>query len=643
MISINNLSIHFGGTYLFEEVSFMITKGDRIGLTGKNGAGKSTLLRILSGRQQPESGSISKPKECTIGFLTQDLVLQGGKTVLEETRLAFEELKRVEHHLHELTEKVTQATHFEGEEYMDLLNDLHEVTERYSLLSAGNPESDMEKVLVGLGFERKDFGRLTDEFSGGWRMRIELAKILLQQPDVILLDEPTNHLDIESIQWLEQWLNNFGGTVVLVSHDKAFLDNVTRRTIEISLGKIYDYKASYSKYLEQRKERMETLVNAQKNQQRQIEKTEALIDKFRAKANKASMAQSLIKQLDKIERIELDDEDNAAMHFRFPDAPRSGQVAVELKNVTKSFGEKTILKNLHFQIERGERVAFVGRNGEGKTTLAKMIVGELDYDGIIKLGHNVSVGYYAQHQAEKLDGNATVFDVIDRDAKGEVRTRIRSLLGAFLFSGDAIDKKVKVLSGGEKSRLALAHLLLEPVNLLVLDEPTNHLDMRSKDVLKEALMNYNGTLIIVSHDRDFLNGLTNKMYYFRDQTVKEHIGTVQEFLDSRNLETLKELEVKKAEARQEKASPSANAAPAVSQKELQKELTRIGKLLSQSEKKISELETAQSHIEQKLAHPENIPQAEQQTIFSQYQKLKEDLNKEMERWAALAQEKENLK
>lgn len=637
MISISNLSVQFGGTYLFEDVSFLINKGDRIGLTGKNGAGKSTMLKLLAKTQVPESGSITKPKECTVGYLAQDLKTQGGKTVMEETRLAFEELKRVENHLHELTEQVVNATDHSGDSYMDLLNDLHEVTEKYSMLSAGNPESEMEKVLLGLGFERKDFNRLTDEFSGGWRMRIELAKILLQLPDLILLDEPTNHLDIESIQWLESWLKNYNGTVLLVSHDRAFLDNVTNRTIEISLGKIYDYKASYTRYITLRKERMETIMNAKRNQENEIRKTEQLISKFRAKANKATFAQSLIKQLDRMEIIEVDDEDNSSIHFRFPDAPRSGQLVVDVNNVTKKYGEKTILKNIKFQVQRGERIAFVGRNGEGKTTLSKLIVGEETYEGEIKLGHNVEVAYYAQHQAEKLNPDATVFDIIDRDARGEMRTKVRSLLGAFLFGGEAIDKKVKVLSGGEKSRLALAHMLLEPASLLVLDEPTNHLDMRSKEVLKEALMNYNGTLIIISHDRDFLQELTNKLYYFRDQKVREYIGEVNDFLKEINMETLKQLETKKeVEKKIEEKKPRSTE---VKSKDNSKEISKLSKQISQSEKRISDFELAMIVLEKKLAHPENISTDELMTLSVQYEKLKQDLEKEMQIWTKLGEEK----
>ncbi|HAP01547.1 MAG TPA: glycosyl transferase family 2, partial [Bacteroidetes bacterium] len=482
MINVNGIAISHGGEYLFSDVTFLINDRDRIGLVGRNGTGKSTILKILAGMISTDEGSIAFPRECTIGYLQQDLTFKSGRTVFEETASALEEIKRLEARVHDLTEKVTNTTDFSGDDYMDLLQELHDAQEHLHLLEAGNQEEKIEKVLLGLGFEREQFHNLVSTFSGGWQMRVELAKILLKQPTLLLLDEPTNHLDIESIQWLEEFLSDYPGAIIIVSHDKRFLDNLTNRTIEISLGKIEDYKAPYSKYIQLRKERREATMNAYKNQQNDIRQTEMLIEKFRAKANKAKMAQSLIKQLDRMDKIELEDEDNSAMRFRFPDAPRSGVVVAEAKSMTKQYGDKVILKNIGFQINRNDRVAFVGRNGEGKTTLTKIINGEEPFTGDCQLGYNVKVGYYAQHQAEKLNGNMTVYDTVDHLAPHDMRPRLRNLLGSFLFGGNDVDKKVKVLSGGEKSRLALACLLLEPSNLLILDEPTNHLDMRSKDV-----------------------------------------------------------------------------------------------------------------------------------------------------------------
>ncbi len=515
MIFIRDLSVQFGGMDLFSDITFMIQDNDRIGLTGKNGAGKSTLMKIIAGQHQPDAGEVQIPVDYTIGYLPQELNTENTNTVFDETKKAFGHILDLDKRLHEVMTLVSNATDHASKEYHALLDELHDLSHRHSILGADKMESEIEKVLIGLGFERKDFNRKTDQFSGGWRMRIELAKILLKRPNLILLDESTNHLDIESIQWLENFLKQYDGAIMLVSHDRAFLDNVTNRTIEIVKGKIYDYKAPYSKYLELREERNEILLASQKNQQKEIEHTKELIEKFRYKASKAKFAQSLIKQLDRTELIELDDDDNSAIHFRFPPVPRSGVIVIQAEQVSKSYGNKKIFSDISFQVERGERIAFVGRNGEGKTTLTKMLVGEEPYEGKIKIGHNVAIGYYAQHQAEKLDGESTVFDVIDKAATGDMRSKVRNLLGSFLFRGDDIYKKVKVLSGGEKSRLALAHLLLEPTNLLILDEPTNHLDMRSKDILKEALMGYEGTLIVVSHDRDFLQGLTNKVYEFR--------------------------------------------------------------------------------------------------------------------------------
>lgn len=510
MLSVNEISVHFGGRTLFEEISFLVNKQDRIGLAGRNGAGKSTMLKIIAGEQSPDSGEVTKPNNFTIGYLPQDMTHQPGKTVFEETASAFAEVKELEKKIAYVNDQIATRTDYESDAYMKLIHDLHEYNERINHLGGYSLNADIESTLIGLGFERKDFDRLTDEFSGGWRMRIELAKLLLQKPDLLLLDEPTNHLDIESIRWLEDFLQNYFGAIVMVSHDKTFLDNITTRTIEITMGRIYDYKSNYSKYLLLRKERKEAQIQAAKNQQKYIEKTEALINKFRAKKDKAAFAQSLIKKLDKLEIVEVDEEDTSSIKFKFPPAPRSSRMVVTAEDTKKQYGEKVIFSHVNFRIERGDRVAFVGRNGEGKSTMSKIIIGEESFDGVLKVGESVEIGYYAQNQAEILNGEKTILETIDESADGESRKNIRAILGSFLFSGDDVNKYVKVLSGGEKGRLAMCKLLLQPHSLLVLDEPTNHLDMRSKDVLKTALQQYDGTLILVSHDRDFLQGLTNR-------------------------------------------------------------------------------------------------------------------------------------
>jgi ATP-binding cassette subfamily F protein 3 len=627
VINLNNIAVYFGGEVLFENITFLINERDRIGLVGKNGAGKSTLLKIIAGAQNPSEGSISMPRHCRIGFLTQDLKTKSDASVFEESLTAFKEIKELEKEIAELEHKITTATTHDGDDYMQWLDDLHEANERHHLLGAANMNEETEKVLIGLGFERSDFDRPLKQFSGGWQMRVELAKILLSKPNLLLLDEPTNHLDIESITWLEGFMKDFMGAIILVSHDKRFLDNVTTRTIEITNNKIEDYKANYSKYVDLRKERRATVLAAQKNQQREIERTEQLIEKFRAKANKAKFAQSLIKQLERTERIEIEDEDNAAMRFRFPDAPRSGISALRAEHVYKAYGDKKILNDISFDIQRGDRVAFVGRNGEGKTTLAKMLVGDEHVtSGEIVIGHNVNIGYYAQHQAEKLDGNETVFDTVDKKAFGEIRTRIRSLLGAFLFGGNDIDKKVKVLSGGEKSRLALACLLLEPHNVLVMDEPTNHLDMRSKEILKEALLNFNGTLIVVSHDRDFLQGLTNRLFYFKGGVVKDHIGDIDDFLASRNIESLQELERKQT---------IKNTTPKTVPVQNDKEIKKLDNQIQKTERKIEELEKEIASLENILANPAQLSTNELQVKVAAYDKLKLQLNEEMMLWENL--------
>ena len=545
MLNVHNLSVSFQGEYLFEEVAFMLNAGDRVGLIGKNGAGKSTMLKLLSRELKPDSGTIAADKDVRIGFLKQDIDFVKGRTILEEAYQAFGEIKTLEQKLDDIHHQIETRTDYESESYHNLLDMLSDYTHRFDLIGGYLYQGETEKVLLGLGFQRSDFDKLTDSFSGGWRMRIELAKLLLQNNDILLLDEPTNHLDIESIIWLEQFLTTYSGAVVIVSHDKMFLDNVTNRTIEISVGKIYDYPKPYSKFLELRQEIREQQLASQKNQEKKIQQTEKLIEKFRAKASKASMAQSLIKKLDKIERIEVDEEDNAVMNVRFPVSVTPGKVVLEIDDVSKSYGEKEVLSHVSLLVERGSKIAFVGQNGQGKTTLAKMIIGETDYQGTIKLGHNVQLGYFAQNQADYLDGELTVLDTMYHAADDTNRMKIRDILGSFLFRGDEVDKKVKVLSGGERNRLALAKMLLSDFNVLVMDEPTNHLDIKSKNVLKKALQQFEGTLIIVSHDRDFLQGLTDKVYEFKNKNIKEYLGDIDFYLEQRAVANFREMEQQK--------------------------------------------------------------------------------------------------
>ena len=545
MFNVHNLSVSFQGEYLFEEVAFMLNAGDRVGLIGKNGAGKSTMLKLLSRELKPDSGTIAADKDVRIGFLKQDIDFVKGRTILEEAYQAFGEIKTLEQKLDDIHHQIETRTDYESESYHNLLDMLSDYTHRFDLIGGYLYQGETEKVLLGLGFQRSDFDKLTDSFSGGWRMRIELAKLLLQNNDILLLDEPTNHLDIESIIWLEQFLTTYSGAVVIVSHDKMFLDNVTNRTIEISVGKIYDYPKPYSKFLELRQEIREQQLASQKNQEKKIQQTEKLIEKFRAKASKASMAQSLIKKLDKIDRIEVDEEDNAVMNVRFPISVTPGKVVLEIDDVSKSYGEKEVLSHVSLLVERGSKIAFVGQNGQGKTTLAKMIIGETDYQGTIKLGHNVQLGYFAQNQADYLDGELTVLDTMYHAADDTNRMKIRDILGSFLFRGDEVDKKVKVLSGGERNRLALAKMLLSDFNVLVMDEPTNHLDIKSKNVLKKALQQFEGTLIIVSHDRDFLQGLTDKVYEFKNKNIKEYLGDIDFYLEQRAVANFREMEQQK--------------------------------------------------------------------------------------------------
>ena len=635
MISVNALSVGFGGTFLFEDISFLVNPKDRVGLAGKNGAGKSTLLKILAGIQKPTSGEVSKPADCTLGYLPQDMVHNLGKTVFNETASAFDEVKALEEKVNEITHQLETRTDYESDGYMDLITHLNEAHERLDLLGAGAINEKIELKLLGLGFTREDFNRLTDEFSGGWRMRIELAKILLKQPTVVLLDEPTNHLDIESIMWLEEFLKNYYGAVVMVSHDKRFLDNLTNRTIEISMGQIFDYRANYSKYLVLRAERKAQQEAASKNQQKYIEKTQVLIDKYKAKASKASFAQSLVKKLDKLEIVEVDESDNASIYFKFPPATRSGKVVVAAEGVTKAYDQKVIFSNIDFMVERGEKIAFVGKNGEGKSTMLKLIVGDQPVTGgKVTVGHNVNIGYFAQNQAELLDPNATVFETVDAVAVGEIRKNVRNLLGSFLFGGDDIDKKVKVLSGGEKMRLAMCILLLEPYNLLVLDEPTNHLDLKSKDVLKNALIKYDGSLLIVSHDRDFMQGLTQKVFEFKNGSVKQYIGDITEYLEEKRIDQLADLDLNNgAKKKAVKAEPSAEKILMQEQEQAAKEKKQQ---LAKLEKEIERLELEIKKFDDKLLDPAQYDKlVNDKNQFAQYESWKKELASFLEKWEKL--------
>jgi len=627
MLNIHNLSISFQGEFLFEEITYRLGAGDRIGLVGKNGAGKSTMLKILAGDLEPDTGQIAKEKDLSIGFLRQDIDFVEGRTVLEEAYEAFEEIKKLEAQLAEINEQLATRTDYESEAYNQLMIDLNDVQHQYEILGGYNYQGETERILQGLGFSRKDFDKQTDTFSGGWRMRIELAKLLLQSNDVLLLDEPTNHLDIESIIWLESFLKGFPGSVVIVSHDKMFLDNVTNRTIEISLGKIYDYNKAYSKYLVLREERREQQLAAQKNQQKEIEQTEKLIDKFRAKASKASMAQSLIKKLDKVDRIEVDEDDNAVMTLNFPISINPGKVVIEAEDVSKSYGDKKVLNNVDLMVERNTKTAFVGQNGQGKSTLAKIIVGELEHEGNLKLGHNVQIAYFAQNQAEYLDGNKTIHETMVDAANEKNRTKVRDILGAFLFRGDDVDKYVKVLSGGERNRLALAKMLLQPFNVLVMDEPTNHLDIQSKNVLKEALANFEGTLILVSHDRDFLQGLTKTVYEFKDHQIKEFLGDIDYYLKERSIEDLREAE-KKTVKKEQKATAETSAKKSYKD---QKKLKSLNNKLSNVESSINKLERNIKEIDVELATNYDETVADPK-FFDDYQAKKDELSRLMKDW-----------
>ncbi len=624
MMNIHNLSISFQGECLFEDITFKLGNGDRIGLIGKNGAGKSTMLKILSKEMEPDSGQIAADKELKIGFLKQDIDFILGRTVLEEAYEAFTEIKLLESQMEAVNTQLAERTDYESDGYHQLMVDINELQHQYEILGGYNYQGDTEKILQGLGFKRPDFNKLTDTFSGGWRMRIELAKLLLQNNDILLLDEPTNHLDIESIIWLEGFLRNYAGAVVIVSHDKMFLDNVTNRTIEISLGRIYDYPKPYTKYLVLREELRTQQLASQKNQQKQIEQTEKLIEKFRAKASKATMAQSLIKKLDKIDRIEVDEDDNSVMTLNFPVSIIPGKVVVETDKVSKNYGDNQVLKHIDLLIERDSKTAFVGQNGQGKSTLAKIIVGDIKYDGHLKLGHNVQIGYFAQNQAEYLDGNKTVLDTMIDAANETNRSKVRDILGSFLFRGDEADKYVRVLSGGERNRLALAKLMLQPFNVLIMDEPTNHLDIKSKNVLKEALKRFEGTLILVSHDRDFLQGLTNIVYEFKDHKIKEYLGDIDYYLDQRKVESLREVEKRTVikETPKEKKQQSY---------EDQKKIKSLNNRLNNVESQINQLEKEIKAIDASLEINYEEVTAES-NFFDNYQKKKSDLQDFMQKW-----------
>lgn len=641
--------MEFGGFTLLDKITYVINKRDRIALVGKNGAGKSTMLKIIAGLQQPTSGVVNRPKDITIGYLPQQMQLSDSRTVTEEAALAFSHIQEMQERLDQMNAELAERTDYESDAYQELIDRISQVSEQLALSGSGNYLAEIEKTLLGLGFLRSDFDRPTSEFSGGWRMRIELAKLLLQRPDVLLLDEPTNHLDIESIQWLETFLATRANAVVLVSHDRAFIDNVTNRTIEISLGHIYDYRVNYSKYVQLRAERLEQQQRAYENQQKQIQDTEAFIERFRYKATKSVQVQSRIKQLEKIERIEVDEVDNSRLRLRFPPAPRSGDYPVIAKDLGKSYGDHVVFAHADFTIKRGEKVAFVGKNGEGKSTLVKCIMGEIPYDGELKIGHNVKIGYFAQNQAQLLDESLTVFDTIDRVAVGDIRTKIRDILGAFMFGGEASEKKVKVLSGGEKTRLAMIRLLLEPVNLLILDEPTNHLDMRTKDVLKQALKEFDGTLIVVSHDRDFLDGLVSKVYEFGQQRVREHLGGIYDFLAAKKMSSLKELEVKNKPA--EKSQPNTVVKNSVqtttdnklafeARKEAQKKVKRQERAVADTEQRLAKLEAEIAGIEARLATPEGMADID---LCMKHGALKKDADALTELWLEQTETLEQLR
>ncbi len=644
MISIEQLTVEFGGSPLFDNIGFLINPKDKIALVGKNGAGKTTLLKLIAGKQNPARGNIIIPSDLTIGYLPQHMIHNEGTTVKQEAEKAFEHITKIEKTIERYAKEMATRTDYDSPEYLELIEKHSRASEHYHIINPGNFQAEIEKTLLGLGFVRQDFDRPCSEFSGGWRMRIELAKILLQAPDILLLDEPTNHLDIESIQWLENFLVNSGNAVVLVSHDRAFIDAVTNRTIEISLGRIYDYNTNYSKYVELRKERHEQQVRAYENQQKMIQDTEEFIERFRYKATKAVQVQSRIKQLEKLERLEVDMVDNSRINLKFPPSPRSGSIPVEIENLSKAYGNHLVLDNIGLIVNRGEKVAFVGKNGEGKSTLVKCILDEVSYSGKLKLGHNVKIGYFAQNQAALLDESLTVFETIDNVAVGDIRTKIRDILGAFMFGGEASDKKVKELSGGERSRLAMIRLLLEPVNLLILDEPTNHLDMPSKDVLKEAIKAFDGTAIIVSHDRDFLDGLVTKVYEFGNKKVREHMGGIYDFLRKKKIENLNELGLSQSQTTinepQVEKEVSENKLSYEARKELNRKIRKAEKDVEQAESRVEKLEKELAEMETELQNPEKASDPE---FVMNMQKKHRELEQKMYEWEILAEELEELR
>ena len=642
MISIERLKVEFGATPLFEDVSFVINKKDRIALVGKNGAGKSTMLKILAGLQNPTDGTVAVQRGVTVGYLPQVMVLSDTRTVMEEAETAFSHIFEMQQSLERMNRELAERTDYDSESYHQLIDRFTHENERFLMLGGTNYKGSIERTLMGLGFVRSDFDRPTSEFSGGWRMRIGLAKTLLRRPDVLLLDEPTNHLDIESIQWLENFLKTSTGAVVLVSHDRAFINNVTNRTIEISCGRIYDYKVPYDEYVVLRKERREQQLRAYENQQKEIKETEDFIERFRYKATKAVQVQSRIKQLEKIVPVEIDEEDNSALHLKFPPAVRSGDYPVICEDVKKAYGNHVVFHDVNLTIHRGDKVAFVGKNGEGKSTLVKCIMGEIPYEGNLKIGYNVQIGYFAQNQAQLLDENLTVFDTIDRVAKGDVRLKIRDILGAFMFGGEASDKKVKVLSGGERSRLAMIRLLLEPVNLLILDEPTNHLDMRSKDVLKEAIKEFDGTVIVVSHDRDFLDGLVSKVYEFDGGEVREHLGGIYDFLQKKKIENLDELQLSKSPAAVEEKKeilPTESKLSYEERKEQNKKVRKLEKLVADCEKRIEKLEAQVAELETRMSTPEGASDVK---LYEEHQRIKKQIAEAEEEWENASLELEGM-
>ncbi len=648
MVSVNNISFHFTGDFLFENVSFVVNEKDRIGLIGKNGTGKSTLLKILSGQLEPETGVITTPSYYKIGYLPQEMIPDSSKTVLDETLTAFSEVIALEKEINRLNDEIIHRTDYESVGYHNLIDKFNELNEQFVIHSGQSRQEEAEKVLLGLGFTHANFSEPMTNFSSGWQMRVELAKILLRKPDLILLDEPTNHLDIEAIQWLEEFLSTYFGALILISHDRAFLDNVTKRTLEISLGQVQDYKASYSDYVLMREERRQTQLSAYNNQQKEIADIESFIERFRYKATKSKQVQSRVKMLEKMDMVAVDEKDNSAIHFRFPPAPHSGKVVVEINHLFKSYDTKLVLKDIDLLITKGERIAFVGRNGEGKSTLSKIIVGELAHEGECKLGHQVSIGYFGQNQATLLDGEKTVFETVDSIAVGEIRTKLRNILGSFLFGREDIDKKVKVLSGGEKARLALAKLLLSPVNLLVLDEPTNHLDMISKDILKNALLQFEGTMIIVSHDRDFLQGLTEKVFEFKNQKIREFVGDIYDFLESRKLENLSQLEIqKKKEESVAKTESITNKENYERNKEIERELRKIKTQIEKCETSITSFESQIAACDKALADPEKAAELmNKPDFYKKYEELKSQLERTLTEWEdlhSLFEEKEKEK